>query len=233
MEVVKSYVPGLDAILGGGFPKDSITVVSGAPGVGKSTLGVGFLVGGIKKAGEVGLYITIEERKEKLVEYMKAIGWDLATMESLKQLVIIDYPPDEIEQLVSPNNPLKEIIVNSGITRVVIDSIVPIAISFENEFTRKKAFLRLVNNIIDWDVTTLIIGEDILTPPYESLPVSRYGIESLSDGWIHLYYVWDEKLKERRRALEVIKLKGMKHSHRVHFFDIDKGGIHVSSESME
>ena len=225
MELLKTNIPGLDEVLGGGIPRDSLVYVSGAPGTGKSILGVQFLVEGIKKSGEVGLYLTIEEHRDKLIDHMAEIGWDLRTMEDLRQVVIIDYPHHEVEQLVSLSNPLKEIIEDAGISRVVIDSIVPIALSFDTDFSRKRAFLKLVSNIAAWDTTTMVIGEDIAADPSKGIPRSKYGFESLADGWIHMYYVRESNI--RARYLEIIKFKGLKHSTKLHRFEVGKGGITV------
>ena len=51
-------ISGLDHILGGGFPRDRIYLVQGDPGVGKTTLGLQFLMAGARN-GEKCLYITL------------------------------------------------------------------------------------------------------------------------------------------------------------------------------
>ncbi len=225
MELLKTNIPGLDEVLGGGIPRESLINITGAPGTGKSIFGIQFLVEGIKRGGEVGLYLTIQEHHDKIVEHMSTIGWDLRTMEDLKQLIIIDYPHHEVEQLISPSNPLKEMIDDAGVSRVVIDSIVPIALSFNTDYERKRAFLKLVSNISSWDTTTLMIGEDIAANPAKGIPITKYEFESLCDGWLHMYYVREANM--RVRYLEVIKLKGMKHSNKLHRFEIGRGGIRV------
>jgi circadian clock protein KaiC len=50
----------LDGILGGGFVRQRIHLVEGAPGTGKTTLGLQFLLAG-RQAGEKGLYVTLSE----------------------------------------------------------------------------------------------------------------------------------------------------------------------------
>ena len=225
MELLKTNIPGLDDVLGGGIPRNSIVYSSGAPGTGKSILGIQFLIEGIKKTGEVGLYLTIEEHRDKLIEYMSTLGWDLRTMEDLRQLVIIDYPHHEVEQLISTTNPLKEMIEDAGISRVVIDSIVPIALSFETDFERKRTFLKLIANMSGWDATVMVIGEDIAANPSKGIPITKYGFESLADGWIHMYYVRESNM--RTRYMEIIKLKGMKHSNKLHRFEIENKGIRI------
>ena len=227
MDLVKTYITGFDKIAGGGLPKNSIIYITGSPGTGKSIFGMQFLTEGAKRNGESGLYLTIEERKDKIISYSSTLGWNLETMEELNQLTIIDYPHHEVEQLVSNSNPLKEIIEDSGISRVVIDSIVPLAVSYDTDYLRKRNFIKLISNISSWDATVVVIGEDISYNPDKGIPRTRYGFESLADGWIHMYYIREGNL--RKRSLEVIKLKGMNHSNKLHNFSVKKGGISIKS----
>ncbi len=58
-------IPGLDYILLGGFPRNRVYLVQGDPGVGKTTLGLQFLLEGIRQ-GESVLYITLSESADEL-----------------------------------------------------------------------------------------------------------------------------------------------------------------------
>ena len=55
-------VPGLDEILGGGFPKGRLFLIEGDPGAGKTTLGLQFLLQGVKRK-EMCLYIPLSETR--------------------------------------------------------------------------------------------------------------------------------------------------------------------------
>ncbi len=57
--VAASGITGLDHILLGGFPRNRVYLVQGDPGVGKTTLGLQFLLEGVRN-GEKVLYITRE-----------------------------------------------------------------------------------------------------------------------------------------------------------------------------
>ena len=56
---------GLDLVLGGGLPAQRLYLVEGAPGSGKTTLALQFLLEGVK-AGERVLYVTLSETSEEL-----------------------------------------------------------------------------------------------------------------------------------------------------------------------
>src|ERR1700736_4327906 len=67
---------GLNHILGGGFPTNSIYLVQGEPGVGKTTLAMQFLMASAR-AGEPCLYITFSETRAELFAVALSHGWSL------------------------------------------------------------------------------------------------------------------------------------------------------------
>src|SRR5687767_9428597 len=71
-----SSVPGLDEILGGGFPVHRLYLVDGDPGSGKTTLALQFLLEGARR-GEPVLYVTLSESAEELSGVAASHGWSL------------------------------------------------------------------------------------------------------------------------------------------------------------
>ncbi|MEM4707867.1 MAG: ATPase domain-containing protein [Candidatus Anstonellales archaeon] len=226
MELIKSGIKGLDKILGGGIPKRSVIAISGPTGCGKSTFGMNFIVGGAEQ-GEAGLYIPIESTKEDVVEQMNEFSWNISFLEKNKKLFFLDYPPHEVDQFISKMNPIKELIETMGIERVVIDSIMPIALHFNTDLERKRGFMKLIENIKKWNTTTFIITEDTPMTTQDVLPSTKYGIETLVDGWIHIHYIWREERRER--MIEILKMKGARHEMRLYPMEITKSGIVVKS----
>jgi circadian clock protein KaiC len=182
-----------------------------------------FLLNGIKGAGEPGLYIAIEESKSTLYRNMASMNWDLRQYESSNQLVIIDFPFHEVDQLLDSRNPIKELVDRFGVERVVIDSIMPVAVKFQGDGEMKKGFMKMIENIRAWDTTALITTNDANAATYNIMPQTEFGIERFTDGWLHLYYQF--KASERKRMLEVIKMKGSEHDSSMVPFSIGKGGI--------
>jgi len=221
----------LDDQLGGGLPKGSITTVSGSTGSGKSIFAMEFLINGIKASGEPGLYIAIEESKNSLYRSMASMGWDIRQYETSNQLVIIDYPFHEVDQLLDQRNPVKELVDRFGVERVVIDSIMPVAVKFPNENEMKRGFLKLIENIRAWDTTTMVLTNDLNATTYHVMPQTEFGIERFSEGWIHLYNVF--KANERKRVMEVLKMKGTMHKTSMMPFSIDQTGINLQDSQKE
>jgi KaiC/GvpD/RAD55 family RecA-like ATPase len=70
----KTGIAGLDTILSGGLSRGHVFLVEGAPGTGKTTVALQFLLEGAR-AGEKCLYITLSERE--LREGAASHGWSL------------------------------------------------------------------------------------------------------------------------------------------------------------
>lgn len=90
-------VSGLDHVLCGGFLPGRAYLLSGGPGHGKTTLGAHFLQAGVA-AGEQGLFISLSERPEQLIEDVGARGIDLSEVE------VLDLRPSGDEFLRSPGH---------------------------------------------------------------------------------------------------------------------------------
>lgn len=228
-DVVETGIEGLDFMLAGGLTRGTITALSGPTGCGKSTLAMQFLVNGAEKYSEPGLYIALEETRNTTYTNMASYKWDLAKLENEKKLLFLDYPIHEVDQFLFSNSAIEELISSMDIERVVIDSIMPIALLFQNEDERKKGFLKLIANIRKWGTTTIIVSEDTPATTQDVLPSTKYGLESLTDGWVHMYYIYDEE-GNRKRALEVVKMKGVMHLTKIVPLEINENGISVLLE---
>ncbi len=222
-----SGIPGLDSLVGGGFRKNSIIAVSGSTGSGKTVFGLQFLMGGIEQ-GEVGMYISFDEKKHSFYENMRSCGWDLAAMEAKKQFVFIEYPAHEVEGLVDQEAGIRDLIDAVGVERVVLDSITPFALSFESEDEKRIALGKLVEKMRKWLCTVLVIAEDAGEHGI-SVPRTKSGIEYVSDGFIHLSFIKDGN--RRNRYLEVVKMRGAAHLHEMFPARIDDSGFTVVSGS--
>jgi len=226
-KLVKSGIPGLDDILGGGFLEGSIMTVGGRTGSGRSTFALQFLYNGAMKYDEPGLYISIEESKQDFLFHMSGCNWDLETAEKASKLLFLDYPIYEVDQILTQYGAIQEIINSTGIKRVVIDSVMPIALFFPDEEERKKGFLKLIDNIRKWGTTTMMVAEDTKSAERSTLPSTTFGIESFTDGWINIYFHYDPEKEERARAVEVIKMKGICHSTKAYPAEMDENGFRI------
>ncbi|WP_067728965.1 ATPase domain-containing protein [Oceanobacillus damuensis] len=216
-------INGLDTILGGGLPAGSAIIVEGAPGTGKTTLGVQFLYNGIKQYNENGIFITFEEFPEQIYADMQRFGWDLQELERKNQLRVISLSPDTLIQQMLLTNGLFEQMVNEvDCRRIVIDSISLLKFLNQNSEVKGREILYTLRNILrKFNLTSLLIQEQS-DLNVEHVPFEHF----IFDGLIRL------SLKEhlqlfRQRTLEVLKMRGSSILEGEHIYRITEEGIYV------
>jgi circadian clock protein KaiC len=217
---ISSGNPELDAMCGGGFFRDSVILVSGATGTGKTLTVTQFLQGGAAN-GERCLLLAFEESREQL--FRNAIGWgvDFDKMERDGMLrVVCDYP--ELVGLEDWLVTIQSTITEFKPTRVALDSL-----SALERVGTIKAFREFVIGI------TSFIKHQEITGLFTSTTASLMGgtsitethISTLTDSIILLRYV--EMFGEMKRGMTVLKMRGSIHDKRIREFNIDQHGMHL------
>ncbi|MCL6088966.1 MAG: hypothetical protein M1530_02245 [Candidatus Marsarchaeota archaeon] len=225
---VPSGIPGLDKMIGGGFTKNSIVVISGSTGSGRTTFATQFLVNGWRQNQEPGIYLSFNEPKYSIFANMSAFDWNLPELERNKNVVFIEYPSSELSSFLEQEGSILELIDTLGVERVVFDSITPLSMISDGE-ERMRSMQKLIDVVRKWGVTTLITADDIM-PPHPDLPRTSVGIEAMSDGFIHLG--WMREGNRRMRTLEVVKMRGSAHAHLIHLTTIDSQGYRLVDSGM-
>lgn len=223
---VKSGVPGLDAMLGGGYAKNSVVAVAGGTGSGRTSFVSQFLVKGATDYGEPGLFLSFDEQKDSVYSNMAGFGWDMMALERSHKLVFIEYPQNELAAFAEQESAIKDLIDSLGIKRVAIDSITPYALMFSSPEERKINTLKLVNAVKGWKVTCLISAETVHGAD-STFPHTVSGVESFADGFIHLSFMRQEG--RRARAIEIVKMRGSKHEHELKPLQITNKGFVAGS----
>ena len=211
-------------MMGGGLIEGTAALISGAPGVGKTTLGLQFLAAGIN-AGETGLLVSFEEFPASLIRDAKQLGWDLEAYEQQRQLgIIFTSPQIFLESLKAGNvGPIAEKIQTIAPSRIVIDSASHFQRLTNDQLELREIFNTLVNAVKRQDMTAMLLDEAI-----KVLEVQQGRMASLPflvDTVILLRYV--EIDSSIQRAITVMKMRGSKHQKSIRRFRIKSGGIEV------
>jgi len=216
---VSTGILGFDTLINGGFDYHSINLVAGGSGSGKSIFALQFLLSGIKNRERV-LYVTFEEKKKEFYDDMKQVGWDLEKAEKSGKFLFLEYSPEKVKMMLDEGGgAIESIVLKNKITRIVIDSISSFSLLFDGEQARRKAILGLFDIIRKWDVTTLLTVQHNPSSKKDHGGLSY--VEFEADSIVLLYYV--RTGPTRQRFLEVLKMRGTKHSKEMHSFTIDRG----------
>jgi len=220
-------ITGLDQLISGGVKKNSINLVAGGAGAGKTIFAIQFLVTGIEELNEAGIYLTFEEKKNKTYEDVLEFGWNLQKYENEGKFVYLEYTPEQVKKiLVEGGGTVEAIIEKTKAKRIVIDSVTSFALLYKDELTKKEAALSLFELINQWDMTAILTSQDTST---EQDTISA-ALEFEADGIIILYHV---KIgATRKRAIEILKMRGTKIPDKTFAFEISDKGITVHPETI-
>jgi circadian clock protein KaiC len=226
---VTTGIDGLDAILGGGLPRRRLYLVQGTPGAGKTTLALQYLLAG-QAAGEPGLYITLSEMRDEVVDVATIHGWSLEEM-ALVTLETVDglikgeaqttvFHPSEVE-LAAVVDLIRSEAARVRPTRVVLDSLSELRLLAERPLRHRHQLLEFKRLFSDLGCTTLMLDDK----NFGAAPSDPH-VLSLAHGVIELEQLAPEYGVPRRR-LQVSKLRGVKPREGCHDFVIETGGLRV------
>jgi circadian clock protein KaiC len=224
--IASTGIAGLDHILLGGFPRNRVYLIQGDPGVGKTTLGLQFLLEGVRQ-GEQALYITLSESADELHAVAKSHGWDISKVAIYEQLVGEEalreedstvFYPSEVELGETIRGMLVEV-DRVKPKRVVIDSLSEIRLLAQSGLRYRKQILALKQFFAGRDATVLCLDDrtsEIQDIQLQSVP---HGVLEL-ERFTPLYGA-------ARRRLQLVKVRGLNFRDGYHDFNIVTGGIVV------
>lgn len=215
-------IPGLDEMLEGGFPFPSTILVAGGTGTGKTTFSLQFLSEGAKK-GEQGLFFTtFSEPTQWMLRFASRHKFiDKEHFGDMIKYVELGPVIKQYRDQEGSSEKIIEFIENSIMEtmpqRIVIDPITIIGSIFTERY---REFLYDVSQTLkNWQAVTLLTGEVLPSEPY---PME---VAYTSDGIILLY---NEKFEtERRRYVEVLKMRGTNHMTGWQAADLTEEGFQI------
>jgi circadian clock protein KaiC len=220
---------GLDVILKGGLPENRLYLVEGAPGSGKTTLGIQFLREAVK-ANATALYVTLSETKEELAAVATSHRWDVDEFDVF-ELSAVDtvlggardqsiLHPWEME-LGETIRLIQERVEQINPTRVVFDSLSEMRLLAQDPLRYRRQILSL-KQFFSGRKTTVLLLDDLSASEDER----DAHLHSLCHGVITLERLTLDFGAARRR-LQVQKLRGVDFLAGFHDFTIRKGGLEI------
>ncbi len=234
MGKVKTAIPGLDELIEGGYIENDVILVTGGPGAGKTTFGVQYLVGGAMNYNEQGVLVVMEETPSRLIRDSWRFGWDIEKLVAQKKIKIIYANPFRYTKFVkeAQNSPVSVIAANKNTgdifkqiqieaelikaKRVFIDSITSLKLASDKPDEVRQVISEFIKNLEYLDCTTLMTSEIY---GKDSFSVEEY----LSSGVIrlHVFRVGGSRV----RAIEILKMRGVKHDDTLRPYEIQEKGI--------
>ena len=205
---------GFDLVSNGGLPKGRTTLVAGTSGSAKTVFAAQFLVEGILKAAECGVFVTFEEPAEDIRRNMMSLGWNIGEFEKNNQWVFVDASPqpEMMTEVIGDFDfgallaRIEYAVKRVGAKRIALDSLGAVFSHFTNASVVRHELFRIATAIKLLGVTAVMTAER--TSEYGD--IARYNVEEfVADNVIILRNVLDDA--KRRRTLEILKFRGTSH----------------------
>ncbi|HZX00691.1 MAG TPA: ATPase domain-containing protein [Bacilli bacterium] len=223
-ERVSTGVAGLDALLTGGVPHTSATLVHGATGAGKTLLCLHYLLEGARR-GEKGILFTLEETPDQIRSIARSFGWDLAAMEARGLLEIDHASPVEL----STDRFLEQArqrLYAGDVRRAVLDGLTSLGLGVPSERRFKELVYAITKHARAAGVTLFMTMEapELLG----TLLLPGAGISFATDNIVQLRYVEVEGRLDR--AISVLKARGIRHETGLRSLTMTDAGLEVTRE---
>ena len=215
-----SLGPPLDDMCGGGVYRDSVVLVTGATGTGKTLLAAQFTQAGLD-AGERVLFLSFEESASQLVRNVSSWGMNFEAPALEGRLRIISRYPERMglqDLLVE----IKREVEQFAPGRVVIDSMTALmhnapAREFREFGVGLSGYFksRGIAALMTTTLLTLLGGES----------ATGVALSTVADSIVALRYL--ELEGELRRGILMVKLRGQAHDRTIHEYEITDNGIRL------
>lgn len=208
-------IPGFDHLTHGGLPRGRSLLLAGTAGSAKTMFALQYLAAGIIEYGQPGVFVTFEEHPEDICANVASLGWDIPAWVEAGMWAFVDLSPsvdDDEVVVVGPYDlgalvaRVRAAVTRVGAERVVIDALGTVLARYGDARTVRSELFRLLDGLKALGVTTIITAE-------------RTGDHEVGSGAGPEEFVADNvaivrnvlTAENRRRTVEILKLRGSPH----------------------
>ena len=233
---MKTGIQGLDRVLEGGSLYHNSILIKGAPGSGKTTLGIQIIYNGVASYNEPGIVVLFEQFPQQLHRDLTAYEWDIERLEKEGKMTLIFARAEEAlgKDQISDSllvSQIHDAVVQTGARRILIDSISHLLNIIQPKMEHRELVLRFINALKSIGLTPIFTAE-------QERESGAIGYEEyLTDCVLHLSNQASTDKTFPMRLLEVQKTRGHGHIRGRHPYRIGSKGIevfpHVLPQSLE
>ncbi len=211
---ISTGIYGLNDLLGGGFRENTINIIRGGTGVGKTTFALQYSLFGLDH-GEKVTFVSFEMSEEQIIRDCTDIGWSFIKEYiedgSLKIIQLFG------EDLTFPSLDIAEMVKNSITSsnpRIVIDPLTyP---TFYPEKEKRKSLSTIFQELRKLGTAVIILEE-----PVDGNVINSAMPMYLADTVIHLQNLGFGEMYDR--TLRIMKHRGSKHGEGLYPYSIENG----------
>jgi circadian clock protein KaiC len=217
VERLRSAVPGLDTILGGGFFRSGVYIIQGLPGCGKTILANQVCYGHVAQGGSAVYVTLLSESHSRMIQHLSTLSFFDVQAFPDKLAYISAFHDLESNGLKGLITVLRREMRTRKVGVLVLDGLVAASEAAPTDLDLKKFIHELQSIAVLHDCTVLLLT---------SGNIQRMAAEhTMVDGLIEL----EDKLFDARseRSIQVRKFRGAGPLRGKHALRIDNDGINV------
>ena len=218
LERIPSGVPGLDAILRGGFFRGGVYLVLAPPGSGKTILGNQICFRHVAAGGRALFVTLLTESHARLITTLQTLAFFDPACVGASLSYVTGYQPLQKDKLKGLITFLRQVVLDHKATFLVIDGVVTAGAMAESELDTKEFINELQVFVELVGCTTLL-----LTGP--SKVDEQYALSTMVDGLLEMHR--DSLGMESIRTIEVTKFRGSGVLMGRHLFEITEAGVSI------
>lgn len=218
---LSSGVAELDSLLGGGLERGTSTLLSGAPGTGKSTIATLFALAAARR-GERAAMFLFDESIDTLRKRLRGMGMEIDPLLASGRLTLQQVDPAEM----SPGefaHAVIQVAEEPGATVIVIDSLNGYMNAMPDEKTLTVQLHELLTFLGHRGVGTLLVN--VQRGLVGAQVISTVDTSYLADTVLILRYF--EAQGAVHQAISVLKKRSGHHERTIREFSLDNNGVQV------